>query len=101
MRRRFHCYAEGHNGDWEAICLDLDIAVQGGSFAEVYQSLMEAVGLYLEEVAELPEADRRRLLYRKAPLAVRARFLWLALRTFLTGHADGEDHAEFTMAAPA
>jgi predicted RNase H-like HicB family nuclease len=51
--RSLHCYAEGRNGDWEAICLDLDIAVQGGSFEEVFGSLREAISLYLESVADL------------------------------------------------
>ena len=27
--RILHCYASGRDGEWEGICLDLDIAVQG------------------------------------------------------------------------
>ena len=46
--RSLRCYAEGRDGDWEAICLDLDIAVQGSSFEEVFRSLQEAISLYLE-----------------------------------------------------
>ena len=33
--KSLRCYAEGRDGSWEAICLDLDIAVQGGSFEGV------------------------------------------------------------------
>ena len=36
MDRMVRCYAKGHTGDWEAICLDLDIAVQGESFEDVF-----------------------------------------------------------------
>jgi predicted RNA binding protein YcfA (HicA-like mRNA interferase family) len=32
-------FARGRKGDWEAICINLDIAVQGGSFAEVQDGL--------------------------------------------------------------
>jgi hypothetical protein len=74
------CYAEARDGVWEAICLDLDIAVQGCSFDEVLGSLRRAVALYLETVAALPSHERSALLARRAPLAIRAkssaRVLW-------------------------
>ena len=60
--RNLLCYASGHGHDWEAICLDLDIAVQGQSFDEVFNDLNEAIALYLESVRELPEAERARLM---------------------------------------
>lgn len=68
--RTLHCYASGRDGDWEAICLDLDIAVQGESFEIVQRSLQEAVALYLEAVADLPADQRRHLLHRPAPLLI-------------------------------
>ena len=63
-----HCYATGRDGDWEGICLDLDIAVQGSSFEEVARSLHDAVSLYLESVSSLPEEQQAHLLHRPAPL---------------------------------
>lgn len=99
MARTLHCYAEGRDGTWEAICLDLDIAVQGRSFTDVYEGLHEAIVLYLESVESAPRAERARLLSRRAPLSVRLRFLGLALRSFFTGRMDGGEHAEFTVAA--
>ena len=38
MRKLLRCYAERHHGQWEAFCLDFDIAVQGSSFEEVYMT---------------------------------------------------------------
>lgn len=71
------CYAHGRDGDWEAICVDFDIAVQGESFDQVRQILNEAIATYVEDVfAESPET-RRRLLKRRSPWHVR---LTLALR---------------------
>ncbi len=83
------CYAEGSQQGWEAICLDLDIAVQGMSFEEVYRLLNEAIAQYAEYVHELPEAERTRMMSRKAPLADRLRFLWHVARTTLTGDGSG------------
>lgn len=58
------CCAEGKDGRWQALCLDLDIAVQGSSFDEVVHSLNDAMALYLETVADLPAEDRERLRHR-------------------------------------
>src|SRR6185503_2729656 len=37
--RRLLCFAQGTDGDWDAACADLDIAVQGGAYEEVYDLL--------------------------------------------------------------
>jgi hypothetical protein len=68
--RTLHCYASGRDGDWEAICLDLDIAVQGCSFDEVAGSLREAVALYFETITSLPKEQQGHLLHRSAPLGI-------------------------------
>jgi predicted RNase H-like HicB family nuclease len=95
--RTLHCYAEGRNGDWEAICLDLDIAVQGDSFEEVFSSLQKAVSLYLETVTDLPAREQRALLHRPAPLPIRFKFLTHALRgLFADSDSDRQRH-QFTM----
>lgn len=72
MPKVLRCYAEGRPGDWEAFCLDLDLAVQGDSFQEVFASLNEAIEQYIEAVCELPEDQRMPLLNRRAPWRVRA-----------------------------
>lgn len=95
--RTLHCYAEGRDDEWEAICLDLDIAVQGESFEEVFASLREAIALYLESVADLPETERHRLLHRPAPTTVRMRFLLHALRFLLMRRNGDRLHHQFTM----
>jgi len=43
------CLARGRPGDWEAICLDFDIAVQGESFEQVENLLMTSVRAYVED----------------------------------------------------
>jgi predicted RNase H-like HicB family nuclease len=95
--RSLHCYAEGRDGDWEAICLDLDVAVQGGSFEEVFTSLREAISLYLESVADLSPQEQRHLLQRPAPLSVRLKFLTHAARGLLAASDGDRQRHQFTM----
>lgn len=59
--------AKAGTANGKAICLDLDIAVQGSSFEEVFASLRDAIALYLETVADLPPEERHSLLHRRAP----------------------------------
>ena len=100
------CYAEGRQGKWEAICLDLDIAVQGKSFDEVQEALLDSIILYLERISELPEDEQKRLLYRRAPFSVRLgvylRYaLSLLYSIFRPPSGDGSARADFTVRCPA
>lgn len=99
MSRVLRCYAEGRGDEWEAICLDLDIAVQGESFEDVYHSLNEAIALYLQSVAALPKADQPRLLYRPAPLGIRLQFLMRVLRDAFRKH-DDDNHFQHQFTLP-
>ena len=102
LPRVLRCYAEGRPGHWSAICLDLDIAVDGPTLASVTESLEKAVSEYCAYVMTLPEADQRRLLRRKAPLSLRIRFLWHTIRNLWAVHDGGNDpkgRAEFLVPA--
>ncbi len=101
MARTLRGYAEGRDDAWEAICLDLDIAVQGASFTEVLDSLNEAISLYLDSVSELPEDERASLLDRPAPWSVRTRFLRYAVRSFFAVGDDGPYRHQFTLPGAA
>ena len=69
--KKVQCYARGSEEGWEAMCVDLDIAVQGSSFDEVKRLLDEAVRSYAEDACAEDGATARRLLNRRAPLGVR------------------------------
>jgi predicted RNase H-like HicB family nuclease len=101
MAKTLRCYAQEHSGEWEAICLDLDIAVQGASFEEVFHSLDDAVQLYLESVKSLPESERDRLLNRPAPLSVRLKFFEFALKGLFRSNNSGDLYHQFTMPVAA
>ena len=81
------CYAEGKPGNWEAVCLDFDLAVQGGSFDEVYKELNESITVYLEYVTGLPKEEQGRFLNRKVPLNLRFKFVLILLISTLFKNA--------------
>lgn len=96
------CVARGRGGQWEAFCLDFDIAVQGRSFDEVRALLGEAVHTYIQDAAAEQEPTRSQLLARRVPWHVR--LLW-ALRFFkaaISGKThDGDSAVGFPVACPA
>lgn len=87
------CYAEGTTDHWEAFCLNFDLAVQGKSFDEVYRELNEMIQSYLETVSTYPAEDRRRLLNRRVPFAMRAKVMAMYIWAFVFGEkSDKERH---------
>ena len=69
--RHLLCFARGHEGSWEALCVDYDIAVQGASFDQVKDDLEAAISDYVEAASSEDEATRIKLLARRAPWSVR------------------------------
>lgn len=69
------CFISGEGENWEAICLDLDIAVQGRSHDEVYKLLVEAINTYVKDAKAEDPATAHRLLTRSAPWHVRAKYM--------------------------
>jgi len=98
------CHAEGREDEWEAICLDFDIAVQGRSFDDAVSQLKSAIVSYLEYVETLPKSERAHFLRRRAPLSVRIKFAWHALLTSLfrrDGSESDKTRGQFTLACQA
>ena len=79
--RKLTCYAWGKPGDWEALCVDLDIATQGASLEEVRTDLQLVVEDFLDYVSELPEIERKAVLNVQTPWRLQAQ-LWLQNKCF-------------------
>ena len=73
----------GRPGDWQAICVDFDLAAQGESLEDLRRELADAIETYLEYVADLPQDEQARFLNRKSQgaLGLRLRLVFLH-RTF-------------------
>jgi hypothetical protein len=87
------CVARGGGEKWEALCLDLDLAVQGRSFDEVRGLLEEAVNTYVEDARAEAEPARSQLLARRVPLHIRLVWAWRFFKAALYGRPPGGDSA--------
>lgn len=100
--RMVACFAHGVGDEWEAICLDFDIAVQGTSFEEVRQLLSIAIESYVALAAAEGPETRNRLLARRAPWHVRLKALVnFNLTMWRSGGDGGESAAGYSMPCPA
>jgi hypothetical protein len=96
------CYAHGKPGDWEGVCIDFDLAVQGRSFAEVQKLLEVAVTEYVAAAMEEAPDVRDRLLSRRAPLSVSLNWTLRVLLSSLRHRRDDDDNsASFPVACAA
>lgn len=97
-QRTLRCYVHGRDHDWQAICVDLDLAVQASSKRAAQKALEEAIISYIEDArAEAPEVARQ-LLARRAPWHVRAK-LHLASVLYRL-RTRGEKTANFEVPCP-
>lgn len=64
------CYLERNEGYWQAFCIDLCLAVQGESEADVKRKLHEQIHDYLTDIFEGEDRPfAAQLLSRKAPMS--------------------------------
>ena len=87
MAKKILCYAEGGNGEWEALCLNFDLAVQGASLEDVRHDLEEAIRLYLDYVSNLPAEERAQFLNRRAPLGHWLKYALISVLGVVGRHA--------------
>jgi hypothetical protein len=89
MAELLRCYVEHRGDDWEAVCLDYDIAVQGHSLSEIQEKLARALGSYVDYANSLPAAERNRLLNRRVPFWTSVGFAARVLWTVVAGGRGG------------
>jgi hypothetical protein len=69
------CYIERKEGSWQAFCIDLCLAAQGESEAEVKRKLHEQIYSYLVDIFEGEDQPyAAQLLNRKAPFSQIAKY---------------------------
>jgi len=82
---KLRCLIEREGSIYVAHCIDLCLGVQGDSVEEVKDLMHEAIGSYLTRVNEIyQEGDHesaRKLLTRKAPLSIQAKYFWAWLKS--------------------
>lgn len=71
---QLRCFAEPEGRQWQAFCVDLSLAVQGESLAEVKRKLHEQVRSYVEEAYTIDREYAEQLMCRKAPVSIRFKY---------------------------
>lgn len=94
------CFAEQHDGAWEALCVDLDLAVKATASSR-FTATWPRPWRSIWTTCTLPAAEQRRLLRRRAPLALRLRFVGAALALAFLPRPERRGRAEFTLPAAA
>lgn len=83
------CYIERKEGYWQAFCIDLCLAVQGDSQAEVRRKLHEQIHDYLSDIIEGEDQPyAAQLLKRKAPLSQIARYHYISFMCLVKRFKD-------------
>lgn len=104
MFKTLRCFARGHDGKYEAICIDLDISVVAGSLQDVQRCLNEAVEMYVHAAIEERPEVARKLLARRAPWHVRMGWIWSFALHMMISRPSGHErtmHAGYEMPCPA
>ena len=101
MSNSLTCVARARGNEWEAICLDFDLVVQGRSFDEVRSYLETAIVSYIQDAAAESEPARTRLLKRRAPWYVWFKWNWPFLKAKFSGRTDSGEAVRFPVTCPA
>ncbi|MDE2133491.1 MAG: hypothetical protein KGJ49_02715 [Alphaproteobacteria bacterium] len=96
------CVARGHEQDWEAFCLDFDLAVQGVSLEDVRTRLEDAIVDYVHAAMDEAEPARSQLLNRRAPFMVRLHWgIRFFMATISGRNHDSDSTVGFPVSCPA
>ncbi len=100
--RVLRCFVRGRGSRWEAMCLDLDIVVEGISRQDAASRLEQAIFTYVDSALAEPPRQAERLLRRRAPWRVRVRVVLSSLlHVVRRSRADRDLRANFEVACPA
>lgn len=102
VKRDLLFYVYGAGSDWNAICVDLDIAVEAASQHEAMNKIEEVVHTYIHDAMQEAPEVRRKLLNRSSPLSLRFS-LWAQYQLFLWRRSRPHDrtYSAVALACPA
>ena len=100
--RVLRCFVRGRGDRWDAMCIDLDIAVEGASRREVVSRLEDAIAGYVESACAEGGEQAKRLLNRRAPWRVRLAVVFGSTVHVLFRTRPGRElRGSFDLACPA
>ena len=100
--RVLRCFVRGRGERWEAMCIDLDIVVEGVSRREVVGRLEDAIAGYVETACAEGGEEAKRLLARRAPWPIRLGVVLSSAFHVLFRTGPGRElRGSFDLACPA
>ena len=93
MQKTLRCFARGSDGHFEAICIDLDIAIEARSLEEAKRTLNRSVQEYVKAAIQEEPAVARQLLTRRSPWHVRMSWICRFGIHMIFGRHDQEDRS--------
>jgi len=94
--RKVRCYAERIGPQWQAFCVDLNLAVQADTLPEVKAKLGAMMHSYIKLAKEQNDPQHQRdMLYRAAPLSIQLRYWYVRGRIFLDSIRKHSDEDKF------
>lgn len=77
-KRKVRCFAEKRGSQWQAFCIELNLAVQADSLEEVVKKLHAMIRSYIQLATEQNDPTHQRdMLYRPAPLSIQLRYWYV------------------------
>ena len=99
IERDFLCYVYGHDAQWSAICVDLDLAVEAKSQNEAMACLESMLDSYVEDALKEEPRTCAKLLRRRSPVWLRLS-LWVAFQVYLFRRSGPHSKSYSTIAVP-
>lgn len=77
-KRKVRCFAERRGQQWQAFCIELNLAAQADTLKEVRQKLHRIIHSYVDLAMEQNDPDHQRdMLYRPAPISIQLRYWYV------------------------
>lgn len=78
--RKVRCFAEKRGQQWQAFCIELNLAVQADSLKEAVGKLHAMIRSYVQLAMEQNDAAHQRdMLFRPAPLSIQLRYWYVRI----------------------
>lgn len=82
--RKVRFFAEKVGSQWQAFCVDLNLAVQADTLPEAKEKILSMVRSYVELAKEQNDPQHQRdMLFRAAPLSIQLRYWYVWVRCHL------------------
>ena len=89
--RKVRFFAEKVGSQWQAFCIDMNLAVQADTLPEAQKKIIAMIDSYVELAKEQNDPQHQRdMMFRPAPLSIQLRYWYVWLRC----HLDKKTHPD-------